>query len=57
MFNPKLKDFLEENKNKTLIGFFWSMFWRFYVFLLGIYLACLVFIGIVFMVIVLFSKR
>jgi len=36
MYNPKLKDFLEANKDITLIGSFWAGYWRFMVIVLGI---------------------
>jgi hypothetical protein len=26
--NPKVKDYLQENKNITLLGLFWAMYWR-----------------------------
>jgi|GEM_PF-5971717 len=27
--NPKVKDYLQQNKNITLMGLFWAMYWRF----------------------------
>jgi len=39
MFNPKLEDFLKENKNITIIGFYWSLYWRFIVMVYGTVLA------------------
>ena len=30
-FNPKVIDFLEANKETTLIEFYWSLAWRFFV--------------------------
>jgi hypothetical protein len=36
MFNPKFKDFLEENNNITLLGLFWAMYWRFFVIVFGV---------------------
>ena len=39
MFNPKLKEFLEENKEQTILGFAWSCYWRLYVTILGIVIA------------------
>ena len=48
LFNPKVKDFLEKNPKKTMIGLFWSLYWRFYIFMLGIsLLACLVFTALI----------
>lgn len=29
--NPTLKTFLEENKDVTLIGLGWAIYWRFFV--------------------------
>ena len=43
MFNPKVKDFLEDNENKTLIGLYWSMYWRFTVMVYGV----IIIIGII----------
>jgi len=42
MFNPKLKDFIEQNPNKSLLGFAWSCYWRLQVAILGIYLALVI---------------
>jgi len=28
MFNPKVSDFLEENKNVSIIGLYWAGYWR-----------------------------
>lgn len=28
MFNPKVSDFLNNKKDITVMGFFWSGFWR-----------------------------
>jgi len=28
--NPKVKDFLKDYEKMTIIGFYWSMLWRFY---------------------------
>jgi len=39
MFNPKLKEFLEENPNQTILGFAWSCYWRLYVTIFGIAIA------------------
>lgn len=30
MFNPKVKDFLEEKPNLTVIGLYWAGLWRLY---------------------------
>lgn len=34
--NPKLKDFIDDNEDITLIGIAWSAFWRLYVVFIGI---------------------
>ena len=47
MFNPKFKDFMEENKNITLIGVGWAAWWRLYVVVLGIIFAVYFFAEIV----------
>lgn len=45
--NPKLKDFLEENPNKTLVGFMWSLWWRFVICVYGaIAVGALLILGI-----------
>jgi hypothetical protein len=38
-FNPKLNDFIRKDPDKTLIGFYWSMFWRFYLIVMGTYVG------------------
>jgi hypothetical protein len=35
-FNPVFRDFMIENPNKTLIGMFWSGYWRFMLIVTGI---------------------
>jgi hypothetical protein len=35
-FNPKVKEFLEENPNQTMLGLSWSLYWRLYSVILGI---------------------
>jgi hypothetical protein len=37
-FNPKVEDFLKESPNKTLLGLAWSMYWRWVVVIIGIYI-------------------
>ncbi len=45
-FNPAVKDFLEKHPNKTLIGFMWSLWWRFVLCVYGaIALVTLVILG------------
>ena len=47
MFNPKLKKFLEENPEQTILGFAWSCYWRIYVivFVVAFAIAILCAIG------------
>ena len=35
-FNPKLQEFLKENKNQTILGFAWSCYWRLYLVFFGV---------------------
>ena len=35
-FNPKLQEFLKEKKDITMLGFAWSMYWRWAIILFGI---------------------
>jgi len=37
MFNPKVKDFLKEHKDLTLIGLWWAFYWRVMLVVLAIY--------------------
>lgn len=37
--NPKFDAFLKDNKEMTLIGLAWALFWRLYVVILGIAFA------------------
>ena len=46
MFNPKVSDFLEENKDKTMIGFAWSLYWRIMLVVYGAIFAIAFLIGI-----------
>ena len=34
--NPKVKKFMEEHPEQTMLGFAWSCYWRLYVVILGI---------------------
>lgn len=43
-FDPQLKDFLAQNKNISLMGFFWSMYWRWTVLFGLIFLVTVAFI-------------
>lgn len=36
MFNPKVGDFMKDNPDQTMLGFFWSLYWRFYVVIFGV---------------------
>jgi len=33
--NPKLKKFLEDNPELTVMGLFWAGYWRFFVIIFG----------------------
>jgi hypothetical protein len=45
MFNPKLKDFLaNQPEGKTLLGFAWSIYWRWLVVVFGFYIGLIVLI-------------
>ena len=46
MFNPTVKDFTEENKKMTLIGFCWAMQWRFMVAVYGTILVISIVFGL-----------
>ena len=46
-FNPTAKDFLEANKEKTMVGLAWSLYWRLYAVVLAIYALVVVFILII----------
>lgn len=35
-FNPDVKDYLSQNPNVSMLGFFWAMYWRVAVVVLGI---------------------
>lgn len=37
--NPKLKHFIEDNEDITLIGIAWSCFWRLYMIFIGVGIA------------------
>ena len=43
-FDPQLKDFLQENKNISVLGFFWAMYWRWTVFIGLIFFVVMAFI-------------
>lgn len=43
MFNPKLKKFLAENPEQTILGFAWSCYWRLYLVIFGIVVAICLF--------------
>lgn len=47
MFNPKVKDFLEKNKDVSMLGLYWSLYWRFMVMVYGaILIATIFFLGL-----------
>lgn len=37
--NPKLKDFLEDYQDMTLIGFAWACYWRLWLAIGGVYVC------------------
>lgn len=37
--NPKFDAFLKDNKEMTMIGLAWSLFWRLYAVILGVVFA------------------
>lgn len=50
-FNPDFKNFVSGYKNITLLGFYWSMVWRFIVFFYivwAIFLLGMALIGLMF---------
>jgi len=46
MFNPKVKDFLEENPKITILGLFWAMYWRYTAIVLVASLAIVILMSI-----------
>ncbi len=38
-FNPKIKDFMEENKDQGIIGLAWSLYWRLSIAIALIYMG------------------
>lgn len=44
--NPKLEKFLEENKEITLIGLAWALWWRLYVAIMCVSVGFLLIVGI-----------
>jgi len=44
--NPKIKDFLEQYKEITIVSFAWALFWRLYLVIIGIALMAGVFVAI-----------
>ena len=44
--NPKVKDFLEKNKDITVIGLWWSLYWRGVAVVFGVYLAVMLVVAI-----------
>jgi len=45
--NPKVKDFLEENKDKRLVSFAWSLYWRLWVVIFGLIVGAYLLVAIV----------
>ncbi len=46
MFNPKVKDFMKEHKEITIIGLFWAGYWRLLVAVWGIVIGFTLLTGI-----------
>lgn len=44
-FNPKVKDFLKEEKDITLIGLYWAGYWRLALCIAGGYIVLAVVLG------------
>ena len=36
MFNPKLRKYMEENEDVTIMGMMWSMYWRWFIVIMGV---------------------
>jgi hypothetical protein len=49
--NPKFKDFIEKRPDITLMGIFWSSYWRFTVVVLGVYVILAILFFILFSII------
>lgn len=45
--NPKIKDFLEDNPDMTLLGLSWALFWRLWVVMYGVIIGVSVLVGFV----------
>lgn len=45
MFNPKVKDFKEENPDQTMLGFSWSLYWRLQIIIAAIYAVVAIVVG------------
>ena len=46
-FNPKAKEFMDANEDKTMIGFAWSLYWRFAITVCLIYLVIGILIALI----------
>ncbi len=57
MFNPKLKEFMEQNPDKTLLGFGWSVYWRFLILVLAIEVSLFVTLGIIMVLLSVFGVK
>lgn len=42
MYNPKVKDFLEANKDVSIIGLYWAGYWRLALCIFGGYMVLFV---------------
>ena len=45
--NPKYRDFLEKNPEKTMIGMMWAFYWRFFILGLVIEIVLVLIIAVV----------
>ena len=43
--NPKLKKFLEDNPDMSILGFAWALYWRLALCFLGVYMGAMVLFG------------
>jgi len=44
--NPTVRDYFEANKSATMLGFFWSMYWRFAILVWAIWFGLWIVFGI-----------
>ena len=46
MFNPNFREFCEKNPDKGMMGMFWSLYWRFFLCVSGIYIVIVLFLAV-----------